>query len=191
MIDPIAIQVAALRSQVPDLTLRPGQRLVARLLEQHENRGLISLAGATLVAELPDGLEDGQRLRLRVDGIDQEKVVLRLLAEAPAPVALPLPGEAPARLRVDDESGGEGAERPEGGGESIALVYDTPQLGPLHLRLELDANAVRATIGARAGEPFERAETRADELREALARVTGREAAVTVRPRREPLDVYA
>jgi hypothetical protein len=42
-----------------------------------------------------------------------------------------------------------------------------------------------------AGEPYERAQTRVEELREALARVTGREAGVTVVPRREPLDVYA
>jgi hypothetical protein len=50
---------------------------------------------------------------------------------------------------------------------------------------------VRAVVGALPGEPHELALAGAEELRLALERATGREAAVTVTPRREPLDVYA
>jgi hypothetical protein len=190
--DAVSLQAALLRAQLPDVTLRPGQKVVARVIEQQGGRGLISLAGATLAAQLPEEVEAGSKLRLQVDEVGPERVVLRTLEQAAVPLAVPLPlptGEQ-AALRVDDEDE-EQADARQGEGEAVALVYDTPRLGPLHLRLELTREAIRATVQARAGEPFELAEARAEELREALAAVTGREAAVTVRPRREPLDVYA
>jgi hypothetical protein len=193
-VDAVSLQAALLRTQLPDVTLRPGQKVVARVIEQQGGRGLISLAGATLAAQLPEEVEAGAKLRLQVDEVGPERVVLRTLEQAAVPLAvpLPLPAGEQAALRVDDDEdedgqGGDG----QGEGESVALVYDTPRLGPLHLKLELTREAIRATVQARAGEPYELAEARAEELREALADATGREAAVTVRPRREPLDVYA
>jgi hypothetical protein len=192
-VDAVSLQAALLRTQLPDVTLRPGQKVVARVIEQQGGRGLISLAGATLAAQLPEEVEAGAKLRLQVDEVGPERVVLRTLEQAAVPLAvpLPLPAGEQAVLRVDDEDeDGQGGDR-QGEGESVALVYDTPRLGPLHLKLELTPEAIRASVQARAGEPYELAEARAEELREALANATGREAAVTVRPRREPLDVYA
>ena len=189
MVDPIAVRVALLREQLPGLSLRPGMTVVARVLEQQAGRGMLSLAGAVLAAELPENLNEGDRLRLRVQETGPERVVLRLLAETPpAAIGLPLPGEP--RLRVDDEDPDESASG-GGTGESIALVYETPRLGALRLRLELRAGLVRAVVGARAGEPHGLASAAADSLEQALARVTGRQAQVRVEERREPVDVYA
>lgn len=192
-VDPVSLQVALLRTQLPELTLRPGQRVVARVLEQHAGRGLISLAGATLSARLPEEAAAGMTLRLQVEEVGPERVVLRALEEAPAPIGVPLPLPAGERavLRVDEEDRDGEGRRAAGGGESVALVYETPQLGPLHVRLDLTAGAVRAIVGAVPGEPHELALAGAEDLRLALERATGREAAVTVAPRREPVDVYA
>lgn len=189
MVDPIAVRVAMLREQLPGLTLRPGMTVVARVHEQQAGRGMLSLAGALLTAELPEGVAEGDRLRLQVQEVDPERIVLRLLSDtAPTAIPLPLPGEP--RLRVEDEEAGS-EQGGGGGGESIALVYETPRLGALGLRLEVSGGGVRAIVAAGAGEPHELATAAAAELRDALARVSGKQAQVRVDERREPLDVYA
>jgi hypothetical protein len=193
----ISLPLALLREEAPDLILRPGMTLMARVVERHEGRGVISMANALLVAELPEQVRKGDTLRLRVHDTTAEQVTMRLLETAqqaqqqaaPPPVVLPLPGEP--RLRVADEDPGEGADGGDEPAESVALVYESPRLGPLDLRLELREGAVRAIVGARAGEPHEIAASAADELRDALATVTGKPADVRVEERRDPLDVYA
>ena len=189
MVDPIAVRVAMLREQLPGLSLRPGMTVVARVHEQQAGRGMLSLAGALLAAELPENVAEGDRLRLQVQDVSAERIVLRLVSDAAtAAVPLPLPGEP--RLRVEDDD--TGAERGEkDGGESIALVYETERLSALGLRLELQGGNVRAVVAARAGTPHELASAAAAEFEEALARVTGKQAQVRVDERREPLDVYA
>ena len=189
MVDPIAVRVAMLREQLPGLSLRPGMTVVARVHEQQAGRGTLSLAGALLAAELPENVAEGDRLRLQVQDVGAERIVLRLLSDA-APTAVPLPLPGAPRLRVEDddvatEQGG------RGGGESISLVYETVRLGALGLRLELQGGSVRAVVAAPAGEPHELASAAAAELEAALARVTGKQAQVRVDERREPLDVYA
>jgi hypothetical protein len=190
MVDPIAVQVAVLRAQAPELVLRPGMRVMARVLERHEGRGLISLASATLVAELPEHVKEGDRLRLQVEETGPDRVLMRLVPDAPAQAAVPLPLPGEPRVRVEDEDadgeGGGGA-----GTESIALSYESPRLGTLRLRLEIASGAVRATVGAAPGRPHELAADAAERLREALAGATGREASVRIEERREPIDVYA
>jgi hypothetical protein len=190
MVDPIAVRVALLREQLSGLTLRPGLSVVARVLEHQAGRGMLSLAGAVVSAELPENVGEGDRLRLQVQETGPERVVLRLLADAPpAAISLPLPGEP--RLRVDEDDHRDDGHGGGGTGESIALVYETARLGALGLRLELHAGAVRAVVAARAGEPHALASAAAGELEQALGRVTGRPAQVRVEERREPLDVYA
>jgi hypothetical protein len=191
----ISLPVALLRDEAPDLVLRPGMTLMARVVERHEGRGVISLANALLVAELPEQVRKGDTLRLQVQDTTAEQVTMRLLESAqqaqqlPPPVVLPLPGEP--RIRVADDEAGEEGEPGDEPAESVALVYESPRLGPLDLRLELHKGAVRAVVGARSGEPHEIASGAADELREALASVTGKPAEVRVEERRDPLDVYA
>jgi hypothetical protein len=186
----VSLQAALLREHFPDLTLRLGATVVARVVEQQGGKGMINLGGVLLAAQLPEGVRDGEKLRLQVQEVGQERVVLRLVdaAPVPVPVQLPLPDGGRARLRVDDD---EPAAAERGQGEFIALVYDSARLGPMHLRLELTPGAIRARVQARAGEPYELAGEAAEQLRQALAGATGREAIVTVEPRREPLDVYA
>src|SRR6186997_1089184 len=96
--DLLRIQAALLRAQLPELVLRPGMTLPARVMERHGQMGLLLLAGTPLSAQLPDELKAGDRLRLRVEDVG-EQVVLRTVesvaqqqqASPPPEIALPLP----------------------------------------------------------------------------------------------------
>src|ERR1700742_4566339 len=81
--DVLRVQAALLRAQLPELILRPGMTLPARVMERHGQFGLLLLAGTPLSAELPDGLAAGDRLRLRVEDVTGEQVVLKTV-ETPA-----------------------------------------------------------------------------------------------------------
>ena len=88
-----------------------------------------------------------------------------------------------------DPGGDPGGGR--GDRHSVALRYDAPALGPVDLRFDLDPGSLRVSAVLAAGEPVERAQARAGELRDALVEALGRPVAVDIAPRREPLDVYA
>src|SRR4051812_11930666 len=99
----IQLSAAILRNQAPDLVLRLGSTVAARVLERHGARGLISIGNAVLAAELPEQVSAGDRLRLLVQDATAEKVTLKLVAEQQAPpaVSVPLPGGA--RLHVEED----------------------------------------------------------------------------------------
>jgi hypothetical protein len=176
------------------------------VLERHAGHGLLNLAGAVLVAELPDDVEAGQRMRLAVQDVTADKVVLRVVGDpsaaqpqqAPAPnpgaasaqaVPLPLPGEAQAFIQaVADESAGNTAA---GAAKAVTVRYDSPALGRLEVRLALGANGLVAGVGAGAGEPVQLAGEHAGELREALRRAMGVQVDVHVGLRRERVDLRA
>ncbi len=188
-----------LRGLLPDIKLAVGTQLLGRVLERHAQHGLLNLAGAVLVAELPDDVEAGQRLRLAVSDVG-ERVVLRVLGEAggsaqPPPaahaptVAVPLPGGAHAHVRVE-------AEAPEGGGpagatRAVTVHYDSPALGRVEVRLALGAAGLVAGVGAGAGEPVRLAGEHAEELRAALARALRTQVDVHVGVRRDRIDLRA
>src|SRR5215212_9484370 len=100
--DVLRVQAALLRANMPELVLRPGLMLPAKVLERAGTHGILLLAGTPLSAELPDELQAGARLRLRVEEVGADRVVLRAVepgGPAPAPVqapppdvTLPLPG---------------------------------------------------------------------------------------------------
>ena len=185
-LDAIQLSAAILRNQAPDLVLRLGSTVAARVLERQAGRGLISIGNAILAAELPEQVKAGDRLSLLVHEATPEKVVLKLVREdqpAPVPVWVPLPGGA--RVHVDRD------RRRRDADQFIALTYNSPSLGSLRFRLSLDQRAVAVTVRAAPGAPLEAAEQAAHELREALTRVTGRTAQVTVLPREDPVDLYA
>jgi hypothetical protein len=198
--DLLRVEAALLRAQLPELVLRPGMTLPARVMERHGQMGLLLLAGTPLSAQLPDELKAGDRLRLRVEDVG-EQVVLRTV-ETPAPqqaqqtpppeVALPLPGGRQAEIRVTEQA----AER-RGDGEpvTVALDYDSHALGRLDLRLvqQPGGAGIHVTVGAMAGAPEERARAAAEELRRALADATGLPATVRVvgRPPRPRVNLYA
>ncbi len=108
-VDRIALDALLLRELMPDVRLRPGTVLPARVLERNGAHGLLWLAGTPVVAELPEGLPTGERLRLAVAGLEGGKVLLRVAPEPDAPGG-PASGEvaAPAARPVAERA----AERP-------------------------------------------------------------------------------
>jgi hypothetical protein len=200
--DLLRIEAALLRAQLPELVLRPGMTLPARVMERHGQMGLLLLAGTPLAAQLPDELKAGDRLRLRVDDVG-EQVVLRMVEtpasgpqqaqQTPPPeVALPLPGGRQAEIRVTEQAA---EHRGDGEPATVALDYDSPALGKLDLRLvqQPGGAGIQVTVGAMAGAPEERARAAAEELRAALADATGLPATVRVvgRTPRPRVNLYA
>jgi len=201
--DVLRVQAALLRANMPELVLRPGLMLPAKVLERAGQHGILLLAGTPLSAELPDELEAGTRLRLRVEEVGADRVVLRAVDTPAAPgaqplqpppdVALPLPGGLQAEVRVTERAK---EESRRGGNEpaAVALAYDSPALGTLDLRLVLQPGAgLTVTVGATAGAPEDRVRAAADGLRAALAEATGLPASVRVvgRPPEPRVDLYA
>jgi hypothetical protein len=195
-LDPVALRVAL----GVELVLREGQVIGGRLAEVRGRHGILVLRGAALVAELPPGLQAGQPLRLAVVGEADGKVLLRLAPEpaaqaataAPAapPVApwVPLPGGARVRVEERDAREERGAGDPAAGGEArtVAVRFEGPSLGPVELRLDLDAaGTVRAVVRATPGRPLGELRDAAAELRRALG------GDVRLEPRDEELDLRA
>jgi hypothetical protein len=196
--DTLRVEAALLRANLPDLTLRPGMTLPGRVLERSGNFGLLMLAGAALSAELPENLTAGSMLRLRVEEVSADRVLLRALepqaapaAPAPPPdVTVPLPGGREAEVRVTEDAAGPDGRRTT----TIALAYDSPALGTLDLKLVHRPGAgLQATVGAAAGPAEDRARGAAGALRQALTDALGMPATVTViaRPPEPRVDVYA
>ena len=192
MVDPVvSVATALLRAQLPDVTLREGASVMARVASRGEGHGVLVLAGIPLTAQLPDGVDAGATLKLRIEEVSPERVVLRMDAQAVNPlVAGPPPprpdaprlgvGEPPRRTR-DGEADGAG----------VTLAFVSPALGRIDLRIDLAARAVQVAVEAPAGRAFDAADSAAERLRATLEDALERPAAVRVTPRREPLDVYA
>jgi hypothetical protein len=189
----LQLEAAMLRRMMPDLLLRPGMTLFARVAERDGRHGIIVLAGSPLVAELPDEVQVGDKLRLLVQDTRGERVAMKLVQEQPtAPphspvVGLPLPDGSQARVSVDERE----ADRDDPEHASVSIGYESPQLGQVGFVLSLAPGAVRVRAELGVGQPFDLALDAADELRARLAEATGRIPEVTVVPRRQPLDLYA
>ncbi|MBX5440616.1 MAG: flagellar hook-length control protein FliK [Solirubrobacteraceae bacterium] len=195
----------------PDLPLRVGDVLAARVLTREGPTGMLFLAGARVSARLPADLAPGARLRLQVQEAEGERVVLRVVgggSEAAAPAAqaaaaadalaealrrglvATLPGGASARLFVDP---GEGGAAPAGGRapSRVTLRFEAAALGRVDVALELAPGAVSGTVHAPAGDVAQRLRAGIGDLRDALAQATGRPATVAVRERGETVDLRA
>jgi hypothetical protein len=187
----VLLDPALLKAELPELVLRPGMTLAARVAERQGSRGLLMIANSALAAELPDNVKAGDTLRLRVQEATPERIVMRLESEVqqmPQPLAVPLPGNQQAFIEVDErEARGEARGR----GPEVAIRYRSPALGALDFRLALDGGGLTAHVQAAQGAPHELARQQAEELRDALSRATGKPVQLTVSPRRDPLDVYA
>lgn len=180
----VAVQTLLLRAQLPELPLRPGASVVARVLSRGESHGVLVIAGVPLTAQLPPEIgATGETLRLSVQEVTPERVTLALVQPPVTPEA------RAARLTVQEPP-----RRTIVGGEersTVALSFHSPALGRLDLRLELSGSRVSAAVEAPAGRAFDVAEAAADRLQEGLQARTGRTAAVRITARREPLDLYA
>ncbi|CAA9469867.1 MAG: Membrane fusion component of MSF-type tripartite multidrug efflux system [uncultured Solirubrobacteraceae bacterium] len=193
---PVSLDVALLKLALPELVLRPGMSVVARVASRGDgNVASLVLAGALLKATVPDEVRAGDVLRLSVAETSAERVVFKLESNQPPPpmaldqpvVAQPPPQGDPRG--ADADGSGEGRQgdpdRP-----AVALAYETPALGRLDLRIERGPEGVVVSVTAPAG-AYALAHARATPLREALEARLGVPASVRVLPRREPFDAYA
>lgn len=188
----VFIDPALLKAEMPQLVLRPGMTLAARVAERQGSRGLLMIANAALAAELPDEVKAGDTLRLRVQEASPERIVMRLEsgdAQQTPVVPVPLPGGQQAHIYVDDRDA-EGSQV-AGRASQVAISYRSPQLGAIDFRLALEGGSLSAHVTARQGAPHEHALAQAEELRDSLNRATGKPVQLTISPRHDPLDVYA
>lgn len=193
MVDPVvAVRTLLLQQALPDVPLRPGASLVARVASRGEGTGVLVLAGVPLTAQLPEEVVAGSTLRLKVREVTPERVTLQLDGPPVPPPGAELPPprrETTARVAIDEPP----RRRVEDGEpvDSVALAFASELLGRLDLRIDLRAGSVQVTVEAPAGAAHDLAQDEAARLRDGLAAAIGREAAVHVRPRREPVDLYA
>src|SRR5215218_1376906 len=98
---------------MPDVTLRLGQSLLARVAERHGGRGILMIAGQPLVAQLPEHVRAGDVLKLAVRDITAEQVVMQMhegkemaqtAEQSQTFVPVGFPGQPPSRIVVDDDS---------------------------------------------------------------------------------------
>jgi hypothetical protein len=191
--DPIAVTAALLRNQLPDVPIREGATIMARVASRGESHAVIVIAGLPLTAALPPEVEPGATLKLKVKAVSAERVWLQIEPQPSTPASVPgQPAAAPAeppRLAVEEPP----ARRRGADGEPadvVSLAFNSPELGRLDLRLELRGERLLAEVTTPAGRPHSLASTNAERLRANLEAV-GLEATVTVRPRQAPLDLYA
>jgi len=197
--DLLRVEAHMLRALLPELVLREGMKVVARVAERAGQRGIIVLAGTPLAAQLPDDVQAGDVLRLIVTEISSERVVLRLADAQQAPqtpppaVPVPLPDGMQARITVTERDESDGRSARDDEQHEVRLTYASARLGALDLHLALTAGGelLRINVRARAGAPFELAERHAAELQQAVAAATAKPVQVLVSPRHDPLDVYA
>ena len=195
---PIAVQLITLQQVMPDVTLRLGQSLLARVAERHGDKGILVIAGQPLVAELPENVRPGDVLKLAVRDVTAEQVVMQMhegkeMAQAQArqeAVPLAFPGQPPSQIIVDDQAGG-GDGAGEGEVSTVAVTYESPALGAFNFHIGMDGSRVAVDVRVAAGAPLEIASATADVLRERLTVSTDRAASVTVAPRPGSFDVSA
>lgn len=197
---PLAVELSLLRSlETAELRIAPGRVLTARVIELLPNgRGMLSIAGSAIEAQLPNQLRAGQEIRLQVRDVSGGRVLLSLTQHTapppPPPPIVPLPGGGTVTTRAR-EDGGDGAG-PGGGGagpgqHTVSLRYEAPNLGPIDLTFNLDPGMLTVNVTLTPGSGLNTLTSHADELRQALTAKADRPVTVTVGPRREPLDVYA
>jgi hypothetical protein len=185
---PFAVDLVLLRSTAPDLPLAVGRVLAARVVERHGRHGVLNLAGAYLTAELPEGVQAGDRLRLVVQEARGDRAVFAL-AQEPPPLAQP---PAAAHDRVVLHDGGDGAEATgeDGRAQVVSVRFEGEAIGTVELRVALDEQLVHARAALADGAVLALARERADALRAALAAAAGRTAEVEIVARPERVDVY-
>jgi hypothetical protein len=190
----LSVDLVLLRSAAPDLPIVVGRILAARVIERHEQHGILNLAGALLTAELPDEVQVGDRLRLIVRETTAERVVLQLAGHARAAVlAQPPAAEVPVppERRISVLAGEEDAAQEGRPAKVVAIRVETEALGLVELRIALDDELVHARAALVEGAPLTLARAHAGALKSAIGAAAGRAAEVEIVARPDPLDVYA
>jgi hypothetical protein len=200
VMQPLVVDLVLLRAvQTGELRITPGRAIMARVVQteiaQH-GRGLISIAGELIEAELPRHVKPGDELRLTVRHVTADKVELSMgdrgaaALQTPPPAAIPLPGGATLTVN-DDGSPPRTARTDTDHPHTLLLTYETPTLGAVDLRFVLDAGSLKLAVTVPAGQTHGLAQNRAAELRQRLSDQLHRPVELVISPRREPLDVYA
>lgn len=205
---PLAVSPQVLRAVLtPDIKIVPGRAVMARVVQaEGGGRGSLSIAGFLIEAELPKDVRTGQDLRLVVRDVSPERVLLSMSDDRPAtaqqpdqpnpatleppPGAVPVPLPQGGMLTVSERDA-HGGRPGEGSTHSVALRYTTPSLGAVDLHFTIDAGSLQVSVSVPPGPGLSLAQEDAEQLRQSLADELGRAVSVTVRPRREPLDLYA
>src|SRR3954471_1131002 len=106
--DPIAVTAALLRAQLPDVPIREGASMMARVASKGETHAVLVIAGMPLTAEVPPEIPAGATLKLKVKEVSAERVWLQIDPQAPtAPTIAPAaPAMEPRpRVQVDEPPG--------------------------------------------------------------------------------------
>lgn len=196
------------------LALQPGSQLVARVLaaDAGGGRGTIALAGSTVQASLPGGVQPGQTLKLEVVRVEQTRLTVRIVADggggaSPAALAqaagsLAVTGDGDLMRTAMALAGQQPMWLPDGGAASIevnpddgaaagrggeagvaAFVLHSPALGAIEVRIALAPGGVQAGVVTAPGQATELARADLAALADRLAAATGRPAAVAVTER--------
>ncbi|HST56901.1 MAG TPA: hypothetical protein VLJ42_13520 [Solirubrobacteraceae bacterium] len=190
--DPLAVDLTLLlRTLESEVKLLPGRVLTARVADNaNPAKGMLSIAGRLLEAQLPEHLQQGDQVRLTVRELSSEKVVLSLSGPPVPPASPEAQRELRDRASRDQQHEWErrGARDP---GQTVAVRYRASTLGAVDLRLHLHDGTLRALVAIAPGEPLTLARSAAEELRERIASATGLDVEVLVQARHDPLEVYA
>jgi hypothetical protein len=198
------VQLVLLRSLLGELPLKPGSMMAARVIDART----IALAGVRMAATLPEGIEPGTNMHVRVREASNERLLLQIVPRAaddaaeagpaaapqliPVSAPIPLPGGATARLLVDPD---EASDEPGSGRgprvQTVTLRYESAGVGRLDLALTVEPGATRAVAFGPAGDVAERLRAASADLRSALMSALDRPASVDVIARAEVLDVQA
>jgi hypothetical protein len=193
--DPIAVTAALLRAQLPDVPLREGATLMARVASRGESHAVLVLAGIPVTAQVPPDVQAGATLKLRVHEVTPERVTLQIDPAGTQPPVLNAGVGGPhshvprPEVKVDEPP----VKRRDAGGEevsTVSLAFTSPTLGRLDLRLELRGERLLAEVTTPAGPAHQIATAGVERLRAKLTEA-GLEPTVRVRPRHTPLDIYA
>lgn len=82
-------------------------------------------------------------------------------------------------------------QSPEQATHTLAIRYDAPAAGPIDLYFVLTPDALHVQVTVAAGTTFDTASEQAEQLGDALQDSAARTATVSVRPRFDPVDLYA
>jgi hypothetical protein len=186
--EPIAVVAALLREQLPDVTLRPGSTVLARVASVHEQRAVLVLAGIPLTAEVPPGLENGATLRLKVHEVTPDRVTLQIDPQAVPQQAAPAQAQEPRVVVEEPPHRGRGEDGDPA--DIVSLSFTSPTLGRIDLRLELNGVRLLTDVTTPAGPPTDLAEGSRERLRANLEG-KGLDATVRVHARRRSFDGYA
>ncbi|MBE2316947.1 hypothetical protein DVA67_013270 [Solirubrobacter sp. CPCC 204708] len=204
--DPIAVTAALLRAQLPEVPIREGASMMARVASRGDTHAVLVIAGLPVTAELPPEVQAGATLKLKVKEVTAERVWLQIEPQAAQPGAQaaqapqtvpsnPLIGQGLPQMQLQPHVEVEEppARRRGADGELadvVSLAFTHPTLGRLDLRLELRGERLLAEVTTAAGLPHVVASGASERLRANLE-AAGLEATVNVRPRHTPLDLYA